>query len=110
MQTAVLAIADLLVLRRALTYVTPKPVLIMGGVLLIVQLSFVIICITLGELISLYGLGLWSVLNLALFLLFLFILKKYEGQKRWVAVNLPYVKQNITKKRNFLHIQMGRSG
>lgn len=99
MQTAVLAAADLFLLKKALTYVTPKPVLIMGGVLLIVQLAFVIVCISLGELIVFYGIGLWSFLNFLLFLIFLFILKKYEGQKRWVAVDLPEVKQKKTKKK-----------
>lgn len=99
MQTAVLAIADLFLIKKALTYVTPKPVLIMGGVLLIAQLTFVIVCVTLGEVIAVYDVGLWSFLNLVLFLLILFILKKYEGQERWVAADIPEEKKSKTKDK-----------
>ena len=99
MQTAVLAIADLFLIKKALTYVTPKPVLIMGGVLLIAQLAFVIVCVTLGEVIAVYDVGLWSFLNLVLFLLILFILKKYEGQERWVAADIPEEKKSKNKKQ-----------
>lgn len=89
MQTVVLAMADLFLLKKALTYVSPQPILIMGGVLLIFQLAFVIICIALGEFISFYNIGLWSLLNCALYILFVFVLKKYEGQRRWIPTDFP---------------------
>ncbi len=99
MQTVVMAVADLILLKKALTYVSPKPVLIMGGVLLIIQLAFVVVCITLGEFFSFSGIGLWSVLNFALFLFFLFVIKKYEGEERWVAVDLPEEPESTLEKK-----------
>lgn len=99
MQTVIMAIADLVLLNKALTYVSPKPVLIMGGVLLIIQLAFVIICVTLGEFLSFYDIGLWAFLNLAIFLFFLLVIKKYEGKERWIAADLPEEPLGTSKKK-----------
>jgi cation:H+ antiporter len=96
MQTTVLAAADLLLMKQALTFVAPQPVLIMSGVLLIFQLAFVIVCGVLGEFLSFYDIGLWSFLNFAIFILFLFILRKYEGKEKWVATGKA--KKNDPKK------------
>lgn len=101
MQTFVLACADLIVLRRALTYVSPNPVLIMGGVLLITQLAFVMLCVVVGEVVVFWNIGLWTLLNFCLFLWFLFLLKNYEGKKRWVATDLPKQAQKSSKHKTY---------
>jgi cation:H+ antiporter len=58
LQIAVLALVDLIAVRGALTYVTPKPVLLFQGVMLILLLGIAIAGAAVGEPIAVGGLGL----------------------------------------------------
>jgi cation:H+ antiporter len=62
LQIAVLAIVDLVAVKGALTYVTPQPVLLFQGVMLILLLSIALAGASLGEPLSLLGLGVTPIL------------------------------------------------
>jgi cation:H+ antiporter len=83
MQTAILALADFAVVRGALTFFTPRPVLILQGVLLVILLSLTLTAVISGELLSVAGVGLWSTLLFGAYLLTLAETRRYEGNERW---------------------------
>lgn len=84
MQIAVLAGVDAMAMRRqALTFVTPRPVLLMQGVLLILLLAVALAAIAAGEMLSFAAVGLWSALLAFLYLGSLYVIYRYEGQPRW---------------------------
>lgn len=62
LQIAVLAIVDLIAVRGALTYVTPKPVLLFQGVMLILLLAIALAGAAVGDPISLLNVGLTPIL------------------------------------------------
>ena len=62
MQVAVLAVVDLIAVRGALTYVTPKPVLLFQGVMLILLLAMALAGAAVGEPVSMMGIGLTPLL------------------------------------------------
>jgi cation:H+ antiporter len=83
MQTAILAVVDLIIVRGALTVFTPRPVLLLQGVLLVLLLGVTLAGINAGELFWLFGLGLWSALLFGLYVLALYLMQGYEHQERW---------------------------
>lgn len=83
MQTAILAAVDLVIGRGALTYFTPRPVLLLQGTMLALLLGLTLAATTAGELFSLFGVGLWSVLLFGAYIGSLFLSHRYEGQQRW---------------------------
>lgn len=84
MQLGVLAAVDALGIRQwALTFVTPQPVLLLQGVLLILLLAVAMAAMAAGELWSVASVGGWSILLAALYLGALAVLYRYEGQPRW---------------------------
>lgn len=89
LQTAILAVADLVLGRGALTFFAPRPVLLLEGVLLILLLGLALAGITTGELVVLLGIGLWTLLVFGGYLLSLYLLWQYEGRGRWRPVNPP---------------------
>lgn len=95
MQTSMLAIADALILSKALTFIAPNPALLMGGVLLIILISFVIACIAVGEIFQIFQVGLFTFSTFALYFVCLNVLRKYEKTKRWVPTDYP----DVPKKR-----------
>jgi cation:H+ antiporter len=58
LQIAVLAVVDLVAVRGALTYVTPKPVLLFQGVMLLLLLATALAGAAVGDPLSLAGVGL----------------------------------------------------
>jgi cation:H+ antiporter len=89
LQTAILAVADLTVAERGLTYFAPRPVLLLQGVLVVVLLALALAAVAAGEFLTLFQVGLWSVLLFALYLLSLYLLRSYEGRRSWVPVDVP---------------------
>lgn len=83
MQTAILAVVDLFIGRGALTFFTPRPVLLLQGVMLALLLGLTLAATTAGELFSLFGVGLWSVLLFGAYIGSLYLSHRYEGQERW---------------------------
>ncbi len=90
LQTAILAIIDLFIVKGpALTYVSPKPVLILSGLFLIIQISLVIISFTVGEFLSFFNMGFWPILYLLVYILMLYVLRYHEKKEKWIPVDLP---------------------
>ena len=89
MQITVLAIVDVIAVRGALTYVTPQPVLLLQGVMLLLLLALATAGAALGDPIALWGVGLTPVLLAAGYVATLWITKNEERQPRWEATHLP---------------------
>lgn len=89
MQTALLAIADRLRVKGALTYVSPKPVLLMQGVLLIIMLSVATVVMVLKDPVDLWGMGLGAVLLFCLYVGFLYNSYHYPNRPKWKPVDEP---------------------
>jgi cation:H+ antiporter len=89
MQTAILAIADVAVVRGALTYFTPRPALLLEGASLVLLLALALAGIAAGPLLTLAGVGIWSALIFVTYLGSVYLLHQYEGQGRWKPVDVP---------------------
>ena len=89
MQTAVLAIADAVGFKGALTYVTPSPVLLMQGVLLILLLALVIVGGASSSAVSVFGVGAATVGVALSYAVGLYILRSHQSHPRWKVVDPP---------------------
>ncbi len=83
MQTAILALVDVTMIKGALTFFTPCPVLMLQGILLILLLSLTAAALVIGEQFTLGRIGLWTVLLFAGYLASLYLSQQYEGHERW---------------------------
>lgn len=84
MQVAVLALLDGIALRgKALTFFSPKPALLMQGVVLIQLLALFIAAVACGELYTMAHVGLWPILFALAYLLALWVIYHYEDRSRW---------------------------
>ena len=83
MQTTVLALVDAIVVRGALTAFTPKPVLMLQGVLLILLLGLTLAGAVSGLSYAVWGVGLWPMLIFVVYFCVLYLVFKYEGSERW---------------------------
>ena len=90
LQTAILAVADLVVAQRALTYFAPRPVLLVQGAVVVLLLGLALAGIAAGEMIQLFGVGLWTTVLAGLYLYSLHVLKSYERREQWRPVNVPH--------------------
>ncbi len=88
-QMALLAVIDFALIRGALTFFTPHPVLLLQGVLLIVLLASAIASIALGEIFVFANVGLWSTMLCVGYVITLFLAHRYEGNETWQAENHP---------------------
>lgn len=93
LQTAVLAVIDLIVMRGALSFFTPKPVLLLSGILLVALLAFTLMGITAGASIGIAGVGLSSIVLLVLYFGSLFLINRYEKNQEWKPANPPTEKE-----------------
>lgn len=84
MQIAVLAAIDAFVLRgKPLTLFSPKPSLLMIGVMLILLSALAAAAVAAGEIVSVMGIGLWPLLLAAAYVASLWVIYRYEGNPRW---------------------------
>ncbi len=84
MQTVVLALADLILIRKSLTFLAPRPSLLVGGVFVILQLSIATIGVVHGELFSLWGIGFWPFLLFVTYILMLYFVFHHEENIKWI--------------------------
>jgi cation:H+ antiporter len=84
MQVAILAVADFVIGRRALTSVVPNPVVILQGSLNVLLLTLVPMGILVGD-VLLLGTGAWVWAILALTVFSLYTLSGAEGRRPWRA-------------------------
>ncbi len=89
MQLAILAVIDALVVRGALTYFSPKPVLLLGAVLLILQLALGLTAIAAGDVELVAGIGAWPLLLVGVYALSLYFMERFTNRESWVPSELP---------------------
>jgi len=84
MQVAILAFADMLIGRRALTSVIPDPVVMLQGGFKILLLSIVAAAVVVGDIPFLFS-GLWMWLLASVTVLALWVLSRTKRYRPWVA-------------------------
>nr|WP_244658815.1 hypothetical protein [Ciceribacter thiooxidans] len=84
MQVAILAFADMLIGRRALTSVIPDPVVMLQGGFKILLLSIVAAAVVVGDIPFLFS-GLWMWLLASVTVLALWVLSRTKRDRPWVA-------------------------
>lgn len=88
MQIAILAFADALIRKGALTQAVPDPIVLLQGTLGILLLALVAAGITVGD-IPLFGAGVWSWGILAAFLFATRLVMQSEGDPSWEVIGQP---------------------
>lgn len=83
MQVALLAIVDATVVRGALTYAAPRPVLLFQGVMLVMLLAIALVGIALREPVALAGVGLTSVVVMLVYLVTVHVTSNPKYLPRW---------------------------
>ncbi|MGE0592372.1 MAG: sodium:calcium antiporter [Vicinamibacterales bacterium] len=87
MQITVLAVVDVIAVRGALTYVTPHPILLFQGVMLILMLAVALAGAAIGEPLAYLGVGLTPLLLGAMYVLTLRAANSREYLPRWQPVD-----------------------
>ncbi|WP_375176029.1 sodium:calcium antiporter [Pseudooceanicola sp.] len=88
MQVAILALADAVYRRGALTTAVPDPVVLLQGTLGIVLMSLIVAAVAVGDVVVM-GAGLWSWAIFAAFLAALRMLAQAEGSLDWEVMGEP---------------------
>lgn len=84
MQTAILVVVDVAVVQHgALTFFTPRPTLLLQGILLALLLGLTLAAVAAGELFTVWNVGLWSMILFGAYLLALYLSHRYQGNERW---------------------------
>lgn len=91
LQTSMLAVADFVLYRTALTYFDPDPALLLQGVMLMILLGLTLAAISMGSLLAVAGIGITSALLMAAYLGSLYLSHQYKGRKQWLPKgdNMP---------------------
>lgn len=89
LQTVILAIVDIALVRGALTFFIPKSVLLVQGVLLVLLLALALAAASAGEFIAVWQVGLWAVALFIAYITALYLSNKYEQNQTWAAENAP---------------------
>ena len=88
MQVAVLALADLLIRKKTLTFVVPDPVVLLQGVLGITLVALVSAGIAAGD-VAFLGAGAWTWVLLGLFLFSIWLVTRSGRKPSWQVVGQP---------------------
>ncbi|MCG6154606.1 sodium:calcium antiporter [Rubinisphaera margarita] len=97
MQLAVLALIDFWVVKGALTYFSPSPVLLLGGTLLILQIAVGVCAISAGDVTLFAHIGFWPLLLGAVYAASLYYMNRFENRESWVPTELP---EALSEKNN----------
>jgi cation:H+ antiporter len=89
LQVANLAVIDWIVVRGALTYFAPQPILLFQGVMLLLLLALTLAGMAMGEPVSVLGVGLTPLVAVAGYLFTVRYSHKEEHAPRWRATHLP---------------------
>ena len=89
MQTAILAVADLVAGSAALTFYPRKPTPILAGSLLILLLAMLNAIILLGEYALVWHIGLGSCAVALVYLAAIAMLRQYDDKEAWQAIEVP---------------------
>ena len=100
MQTAILAVADIFVVRYALTSWPRKPTHALLAVLLIALLSMLLCTTFLGDIEVFFGIGLGAMLLSAGFPLVILLQRNFDQKESWAPVDLPNEKARAQTLRS----------
>ena len=89
MQTAILAVADAFVAHAVITAFPRKPTPILEGILLILLLSAILTITLVGEIVILGYVGGGAMILAAVYVLSIFLLKKFDSGQNWRPIDLP---------------------
>lgn len=89
MQLAVLAVVDLWFVRGALTYFSPKPVLLLGGVLLIVQTALAVASVAVGDFALGGYVGVWPIVMTGVYVGTLYFMNRFSNRDSWIPAEMP---------------------
>ena len=89
MQTAILAIADIFVVRQALTAWPRKPTHALVATMLIVLLSFLLVVILVGDILIVLDVGLGAMLLFLAYPAVIVLLRRFDEKSGWAPVDLP---------------------
>ena len=89
MQFAVLAAVDLAFVRGALTYFSPRPVLLLRGVLVILQISLGLAAISCGDVTVVFHCGAWPIVLAVVYGQSLYFMQRYTGREVWIPAEIP---------------------
>jgi cation:H+ antiporter len=94
LQTAILATADIWA-RGAITNYPRKANHALEATLLVLLLAMVLIIVQLGEPVSVFGIGLGSVIIAVSYVAAIWLLRRYDGASDWVPVDLPDLDETV---------------
>jgi cation:H+ antiporter len=97
MQVALLAVVDAVVVRGALTYAAPKPVLLFQGVMLLMLLSITLVGAAISDPIGLFGVGLTSVVVMGVYLFTVHATSNPKYLPRWRATDVADTEREPSK-------------
>lgn len=108
LQIAVLALIDATTMRgRALTFASPQPALLMQGVLLILLTALAVAALVTGEPAGIAGVGCWSLLIAAVFVVVFYVISRYEKRPRWEpSGEVPEPPRDATERRDRRYADM----
>ncbi len=89
MQTAILAIADLVVFRQTLTYVARNAINLLQGAVLSLLLALLLAIWVLGDIPAIGHLGLGPIILASGYIFTIFLLRSYERGAQWRVVDVP---------------------
>lgn len=90
MQLAVLAVIDFWFVRHGpLTFFSPDPALLLGGVLLILQIALSMAAIAAGDIPLVGHIGGWPLLLMAVYGLSLYYMQRFSTRDTWTPEHLP---------------------
>ena len=90
MQLVVLAFVDWWFVRGGtLTFFSPNPVLLLGGVLLILHLAVFIVAVAVGDYALPGGIGIWPLVLAGVYVLSLYFMNRFSALDTWSPSRLP---------------------
>ena len=89
MQTAILAVADIFIVRHALTSWPRKPNHALLGTLLIVLLAILLAATFTGDVIVVFNVGLAAICLTGLYPLVIALLRRFDEKQSWAPVDIP---------------------
>ncbi|WP_013630744.1 sodium:calcium antiporter [Rubinisphaera brasiliensis] len=90
MQLVVLAFVDWWFVRGGtLTFFSPNPVLLLGGVLLILHLAVFIVAVAVGDYALPGGIGVWPLVLAGVYVLSLYFMNRFSALDTWSPSRLP---------------------
>ncbi|MGI9483433.1 MAG: sodium:calcium antiporter [Hyphomicrobiales bacterium] len=89
MQTTILAVADIFVVRHALTSWPRKPTHALEAVMLVILLGILLIITFLGDVAIIFGIGVGALCLSIAYPLVIALLRQYDERTSWAPVDIP---------------------